>query len=280
MLHYDLVTHEPYCSRMPACLARLRPAAVLLLLLLIVPATARAQEGPDLHRFVHWAYHDAVGAVNVLQPQTPLYVLGAAAVLAPLSQIDETVTLQAHSEYQTNPRLAGYLNVVNELGGSNTYVPAAGIFAATLLTKNTRLQDAAFTSLQSLVYAHHIAQAIKQVVGRARPYQASGAHAFDPFSGNSSFPSGHSMKAFALITPWVLYYPHPVTYSLFALSAGTAFARLSLNMHWTTDVVAGSALGIATAYWLTRRHQGSTSRIRLEPSAGPESLSLTLRMAL
>ncbi len=40
-------------------------------------------------------------------------------------------------------------------------------------------------------------------------------------------------------------------------------------------------VGVLTARWLTRRHQGADSgRLSITPSAGPESVSLTLRLRL
>ncbi|NBC18539.1 MAG: phosphatase PAP2 family protein, partial [Bacteroidetes bacterium] len=92
------------------------------------------------------------------------------------------------------------------------------------------------------------------------------------------FPSGHATTVFAFTTPWVLYYPGVPTYGLLALSAGTAYARLADNVHWFTDVMAGSAIGIATAYWLTRRHQEAVERSRLQPILAADRIGFRVRL--
>ena len=110
---------------------------------------------------------------------------------------------------------------------------------------------------------------IKYTVGRSRPHESDGTHAFRPFSGNASFPSGHTTTAFAIVTPWVMFYPHPVTYGLFALSTGTAVARIARDAHWATDVLAGAALGFTTGYWLSKRHGAFSDNVQVTPILGP-----------
>ena len=65
-----------------------------------------------------------------------------------------------------------------------------------------------------MIYAGVLSYGVKYTVGRSRPYEQNSPHQFAPFSGRNSFPSGHTTSAFAILTPWVLYYPHPVTYGL------------------------------------------------------------------
>jgi len=133
---------------------------------------------------------------------------------------------------------------------------AAGIAGFTLTGSNQKLQDAAFTSLQAGVVSALITGIGKFVIGRGRPYEKKGPHYFYPFRGlDESFPSGHSSTAFALITPWVYYYPGPLTYFLLALPTGTAIARMIFDQHWATDVLTGSLIGILVGYNLARWHK-------------------------
>jgi len=172
------------------------------------------------------------------------------------------------------------LNYVNECGGPRVTIPVAGIFAASLLTNNRRFQDAAFTSLQALTYAGIISYGLKYTAGRMRPPAQLGAHRFEPFSGHSSFPSGHTVAAFAILTPWVMYYPNVVTYSLFAVSTGTALARLARDKHWATDVLAGGAIGFLTAYWLSKQHLSRQYRVSVTPAIGSNVVSLRIQVNL
>lgn len=90
---------------------------------------------------------------------------------------------------------------------------------------------------------------VKFVVGRARPFQTPGDQdVIHPFSGNTSFPSGHAAFAFGLAAaidretsarwvPWVVY----------PLAGLVGWSRIRDDRHWTSDVVAGAALGFWTA---------------------------------
>ena len=246
--------------------------------LLALPSLLHAQSTQSRTRFLRWAYQDAASlAHDFSQGSTPLYALGAMAVLTPLSSLDQSIDYRIDTP---GGPVGNFLDITNELGGPRVNLPVAGIFAVSLLTDDSRFQDAAFTSLQSLIYAGVISYGIKYTVGRFRPYEQTGSHRFAPFSGNTSFPSGHTTAAFAVVTPWVLYYPHPVTYGLFALSTGTALSRIVREKHWATDVLAGGTLGVLTAYYLTRRHQNENKRFTITPILGAHSASVSIRVKL
>ena len=62
-----------------------------------------------------------------------------------------------------------------------------------------------------------------------------------------SFPSGHSMTAFAISVPLALCYPC-LTLALLFCASSIAASRILLGMHFLTDVIAGSALGALIGY--------------------------------
>ena len=74
----------------------------------------------------------------------------------------------------------------------------------------------------------------------------------------------------------MVYYPSPWTFGLYALSTGTAVARLSEEAHWVTDVIAGAAIGTVTSYWLARRHLRQSTPIRITPRFGPSGGGVSL----
>lgn len=236
-------------------------------------------EKPSRTRFFRWAYQDAVGLAQSADSKTTLYLAGAVAALVPLSLLDTHIGNGVKGQ-QYNGSLSGFLNVTNEFGGPKMNIPVVALFATSLATDNTRFQDAAFTSLQSMVYAGAISYGLKYSFGRFRPQEWEDPYRFAPFSGRSSFPSGHTTTVFAVLTPWVLYYPHPVSYGLFAVCGGTALSRMAREKHWATDVLAGGTLGFLTAYWLTKQHQQQASRVSVIPSIGANSASLQVTVKL
>jgi len=62
-----------------------------------------------------------------------------------------------------------------------------------------------------------------------------------------SFPSGHTMTAFAVSVPLLLIYPD-LTAGLLFCALSIALSRILLGMHFLSDVVAGAILGSGLGY--------------------------------
>jgi len=93
---------------------------------------------------------------------------------------------------------------------------------------------------------------LKRRVGRKRPCHLE-AHSWyrllppDQFS----FPSGHSITAFAVASSFGSYYPVLLPGLLFC-AISVAISRILLGMHFLSDVLAGCALGAALGYFSVR----------------------------
>jgi membrane-associated phospholipid phosphatase len=85
---------------------------------------------------------------------------------------------------------------------------------------------------------------VKALVGRSRPPDEIGLHAATTVPASPSFPSGHSMSAFAVATAIALLAPR-LRWPVLGLAAVIAFSRVYLGVHFWLDVLAGAALGIA-----------------------------------
>jgi undecaprenyl-diphosphatase len=84
---------------------------------------------------------------------------------------------------------------------------------------------------------------LKRAAGRRRPC-ALVPHCWSKLlpPDQFSFPSGHTITAFAICTPLVLHYPAAAPGILFC-AVSIAMSRIILGMHFLSDVVAGGVLG-------------------------------------
>lgn len=213
-------------------------------------------------RVFRWMYQD-LGALarNVATPKFALYTAGTMAGTFGLAWLDDDAGDAVQGIYHGTFKDA--LDVADYLGGPKINLPVVVLAGGSLLTNSVRFQDAAFTSLQTLIYAGLIGYGLKGLFGRERPEWSDNTYAFfsrtgtNPFSheGNSSYPGGHAIAAFGIITPWVMYYPHPVTYALYILPIGTGISRIALSKHWATDIAVGAFIGVSMGRWLARLHQ-------------------------
>jgi len=88
---------------------------------------------------------------------------------------------------------------------------------------------------------------LKKNIGRKRP-AANVSHWGNLLPPDQfSFPSGHSITAFAITIPLVLFYPSLTTGLLFC-ALSIAVSRVLLGMHFLSDVVAGCAIGTTLGY--------------------------------
>lgn len=241
-----------------------------LLLLSVMPASAQTSSDQNQRiegnaRFIKWAWQDAPALLGQINGRTVLWGTSSLAVISGLSLLDESIRDRAQKEQAG--LIQTYTDAANYIAEPYIAIPATlGLFGASLLTNDLKFQDAAFTSLQSLAYASGATFFLKMVIGRHRPRDTASAYEFAPFSGNQSFPSGHTTATFAMLVPWAMYYPGPVTWGIVAVSGtGTALARILQNKHWLSDVVGGATIGIVSGVLLSRRHQrmqsGHTSHL-------------------
>jgi undecaprenyl-diphosphatase len=89
---------------------------------------------------------------------------------------------------------------------------------------------------------------LKRTTGRRRPCQIA-PHCWATLlpPDQFSFPSGHTMTAFAVAIPLALFYP-TLMIGLFFCALSIAMSRILLGMHFLSDVVAGALIGTGLGY--------------------------------
>ena len=133
----------------------------------------------------------------------------------------------------------------------------------------SRLGKTFWTSIDSSVAAGLVAQVMKVAFSRVRPRDSGpggNPNLWFQGHGNESFPSGEVTEVSSIVTPFVLEYghDHPGVYALELLPVYDAIARVKVQAHWQTDVLAGFALGTGTA-WLIHRSPNSPFILKVMP---------------
>ena len=89
---------------------------------------------------------------------------------------------------------------------------------------------------------------LKRAFGRKRPC-ALEPHCWATLlpPDQFSFPSGHTITAFAVMVALGMYYPMMFP-GLFFCAVSVALSRILLGMHFFSDVIAGAAIGASLGY--------------------------------
>ena len=106
---------------------------------------------------------------------------------------------------------------------------------------------------------------LKNLVARPRPYTADPGIQLliEPSREPYSFPSGHTLHAFAAAFAVGLAGRRSLFIPCLILAAAIGFSRIYLMMHYPSDVLAGGLFGFAAAWaaqWLLKRLEPALSR--------------------
>jgi membrane-associated phospholipid phosphatase len=108
----------------------------------------------------------------------------------------------------------------------------------------------------SIIASGLIVQPLKYGFGRSRPNKNLGAYDFGPFNGNDSFPSGHATQAFAVATVIAEHYDSLwIKLTAYGLASAVGYARMNNDAHWSSDVLAGAAIGAFVGHVVVRFNQ-------------------------
>lgn len=109
-----------------------------------------------------------------------------------------------------------------------------------------------------------IGETLKWFFGRYRPVMLfdHGLYGFSWFADKGkmhSFPSGHNMRIFSLMTALSFVWPK-ARVPLLSLACIVGASRVLVTRHYPSDVIAGAFVGIIVAVWVWRIMQGRRGR--------------------
>jgi membrane-associated phospholipid phosphatase len=174
------------------------------------------------------------------------FVVSAVLVAALWMFADERAA--AFSERIATDSVQDWIRLANRFGGGMNPVMIIGFFvlAGLAYEKRSWVRYAIQMAIAGAV-AGLIVQILKLTVGRTRPELWLG-----PFhqarASASSFPSGHTVGAFALASVFILSAESKVLRLTAAvLALAVAISRVLAFRHWTSDVTASAAIGFVCA---------------------------------
>ena len=234
------------------------------------------------------------GAGEPDQPVSPLWLylpagLGVGYLMA---EGDRDIAHFFHNHRDTGIEDVG--KTLTRSGDGKVILGVVGLtYGIGYFSEDSKMKETATLGAESLVISGVITETLKHGTGRQRPNYADGE---DRWNGPryffrlddksfDSFPSGHATAAFALATTLAMHYPDgwvpPIAYTW---AVGVTISRIYNEVHWTSDVLVGSAIGYFTARAVSYYHQRTGGGIILIPRIisieGTNTLGLTLSLPL
>jgi membrane-associated phospholipid phosphatase len=217
------------------------------------------------------AWHDAgryFASPLRATPQDWTLTAGAASTTFILLTVDEPVN---------NLMLTGRTSLLDRIaeagrnyGGYPGMVLGGVLYVSGLLAEHNELRTTGRLVLQALAYSGITTTLLKSAFGRSRPYHTTSAFDFQPLhccdDALLSLPSGHATVAFAVSSVLAERIAHPwASVGLYSLAAITVWSRMYHTMHWSSDVLLGSIIGLtaglAVCRWEQERSQSSSSSL-------------------
>lgn len=192
-----------------------------------------------------------------------LFALGTVAAF-PLDKVFAGYAQGAIQERRFARRVA---IVVEEVAVPGAFIIGASLYGVGKLSDNKEMADLGLHGSEAIVIGLLFTGGLKVLAGRARPFLGHDEpHNFGLLRGwknhdYSSFPSGHTLIAFAAASAVTeetrRFWPNSVWLVGTAMYGGAAlvgWSRMFDDKHWMSDVAVGGALGIFAGRKVVRFH--------------------------
>lgn len=172
-------------------------------------------------------------------------------------------------EHMLHPVTNGFMVAVTTLGNAGLCWIVLG-FVLLFIKKERR---AGLTILCALVLCFLIGNVLlKNIVARPRPFQEfEGVALLIAPPKDYSFPSGHAMSSFAAASALTLFHKKWGLAAL-VLAAFIALSRMVLFVHYPSDVLMGSLIGVAIVVLLFRDNAPFGKRLKTKFCSGHEQV--------
>ncbi|HEU4996322.1 MAG TPA: phosphatase PAP2 family protein [Gemmatimonadaceae bacterium] len=184
---------------------------------------------------------------------------------------------------QENRNMRRVAHFVENVADPGAFIIGASLYTYGRVTKHRRIADLGLHGTEALFIGSQIGWLLKGTFGRQRPFvnidDPSNYQLFRGFRDGGqfqSFPSGHSIAAFAAasaVTSEIkLWQPKSVWIIgplMYGGAATVAWSRMFDNKHWASDVITGAAIGtfsgLKVVHWHHKHPNNAFDRFLLGP---------------
>lgn len=127
------------------------------------------------------------------------------------------------------------------------------VLVISLRKKSKAARHTFYRMLVVLLSAALVSFVLKNTISRERPFKTFPEIEKLSEAGSSSFPSGHTLEAFAIATAFSIAFPKKkFIIPLFTWAILVAYSRMALGVHYPSDVLAGMIIGAFIGWFVPR----------------------------
>src|SRR5262249_50081788 len=144
---------------------------------------------------------------------------------------------------------------VSQIGAPYTL---AGLTAASYLagrfSGNDHLKETGFLGLEAVGHSQLMVFVLKRITNRRRPIDTT--HGTGLWQGGASFPSGHTIGAWAVAAVFSYEYHDHIAVPITAYSLATlvSLSRMGARQHWVSDIFVGGSMGFMIGRYIYKQH--------------------------
>lgn len=153
-------------------------------------------------------------------------------------------------EWVQNHRLESLDGFLDNFSLATTYVSLTFILVVGLFSRHNKsgFKNMVQVGL-TLFLAGLIGYFLKNMIQRERPFYEYDTIEKLTFGGSPSFPSGHTLEAFAVATSIALIIRRrELQIPVFIWACLVGYSRMALGVHYPSDVIGGVLIGIILAF--------------------------------